>query len=316
MENINKLIRNRKSMQSAILIITIIALSSIITIVSPVFLTARNLMNILLQVSVLGTVTAGMSMVMISGGIDLSVGAMISMIGSVSAVLISRGINELIVIIIALSLAMLAGALSGFIISMAKAEPFIITLGMMSVFSGIALVVTKGSNVGLSSRFSFAGRGSLGIIPIPVLVLIISNLIIAYVLRYLKFGRKIYSIGGNEETSFLAGINIKRDKIIIYMMNGLVVGAASLILLSRLGSASPIMGTGFEMQSIAAAVIGGIALAGGRGNIFGSFLGVLLLGIMSNSLNIIGVPSFFQNIILGLIIIVAVVISKLEFKQR
>ena len=304
-------------MQNIVLAATILVIGIIISSISPVFLSARNLMNIMLQISVLGTVAAGMSIVMISGGIDLSVGSLISFVGSMTALMIRGGVSEPLAVMVVLLIAIATSAVSGLIIARSRAEPFIITLGLMSIYNGLALLITRGNNVGLSSKFEFLGRGRLlGVIPIPVIVLLVINVVIAYLLKYLKLGRRMYSIGGNAEACYLAGIRVKTTKVFIYAMNGFITGIAAMVLLSRLGSASPIMGNGFEMQSIAACVIGGISLSGGSGKVLGSFLGVLLLGVISNSFNIVGVPSFFQNIFLGLVIIVAVVISQFKFRWQ
>lgn len=299
-----------------ILIFPIVALVLLMTIISPYFMTVRNIVNILQQVAVLQIVSVGMAFVMIAGGIDLSVGSLISFIAAIAASLIAAEMPIALVVILAMVIAVGCGFINGFIISRVKAEPFIITLGMMSIYQGLALLITKGTNIGLSGQFTWLGRGRVIGIPAPVLIFVIVSVIFHFILKYTKLGRKVYSIGGNETAAFLSGIRIRNYKIIIYMITSGVVGLASLVLLSRVSSASPIMGNGFELQSIAACVIGGVTLKGGKGTVIGTFLGVLLLGLISNSLNLLDVPSFYQNITLGAIIVGAVIFTDLGERKN
>jgi len=308
--------RNNTAFQTLILFVILIVGCVAISFFSPVFLSVTNIINIFQQVAVLGMVTAGMALVMISGGIDLSVGSLMSLAGCISAVLAVNGMPDNMAIVLSILIAVLAGIFIGVIIAFTNTEPFIITLGMMSVFQGITLIVTEGSNVPVMGRFEMLGRTRVGMFPTPILFFIAIIIIMFVVLRYTKFGRKTYAIGGNENAAYLAGIKVKLHKVTIYAINGLIVGFASQVLLSRLGSAIPVMGSGFELQSIAAAVIGGVALSGGKGSIWGCFMGVLLLGIISNSLNVLSISSFYQNIVLGAIIVGAVVLSNIGSKRK
>jgi len=302
--------------QSLLLLLVIVAITIIISITNVQFISSRNILNILQQISVTGIVTIGMGMVLISGGIDLSVGALISLTCAVVAKLIVSDVSPWIAAPMGLAIATLCGLANGLIIAKTRCAPFIITLGTMSIFQGIALVVTRGRIVNLSGQFDLIGRPLFAFVPAYVLVFLAICVIFYVILNYSRYGRRIYAMGGSEEATYLSGIKVDNYKLRVYSMNGFVVGIAALVLLSRLGSANPVMGNGYELQSIAAAVIGGSALDGGRGSVVGCFLGVLLLGIISNSLNILGVSPFYQNIVLGTIIVLAVVMSNLGRGKR
>jgi ribose transport system permease protein len=306
----------RFSNQSVFLLLVIVVIGIFISITNAQFISSRNILNILQQISVTGIVTIGMAMVLISGGIDLSVGAIISLTCSVVAKLIVSGMSPWVAAPIGLALGSLCGFANGLIISKTRCAPFIITLGLLSIYQGIALVVTGGRIVNLSGQFDFLGRPLFSFVPAYVLVFLAICVIFYVILNYTRYGRRIYAMGGNEEATYLSGIKIDNLKLKVYSLNGLVVGIAALVLLSRLGSANPVMGNGYELQAIAAAVIGGTTLDGGRGSVVGCFLGVLLLGIISNSLNILGVSPFYQNIVLGAIIVFAVIMSNLGRRKR
>jgi ribose/xylose/arabinose/galactoside ABC-type transport system permease subunit len=294
------------------LLLTVIGLSVLWAILTPVFLSSRNITNVLQQVAVLQILAVGTVFVMISGGIDLSIGNMISFVAGAAAMLVSMGVNPVLVVLIGLVLGMASGFLNGIIILKSKAQPFIITLGMMSVYQGLAFIVTNGRNVGLIGQFQFLGRGNIAGVPVPVVFFVVVSIVMLLVLRYTKFGRNIYAIGGNEEAAFLAGIRLTVYKPLIYTINGGIVGLAAVILLSRVGGSNALMGLGFEMQAIAAVAIGGVTLSGGRGTVQGAFLGVLLLGIIGNGLNLMNVPNWYQYLVLGALIVGAVVLGNLN----
>ena len=308
--------RGKALNQSAFLFLVIVVLSIAIFLANPQFLSSRNLINILQQISVTGIVTMGMAMVLISGGIDLSVGSVISVTCSVIAKLMVSGVNVWLAVLAGMLTALACGLVNGLIISKTGCAPFIITLGTLSVFGGLALVITSGRIVNLNGGFDLLGRTNVGFVPMPVIVFLLVCFIVFIVLNFCRFGRRLYAMGGNEEAAFLSGIYVSLLKIVIYCINALIVGVAALVLLSRLGSANPVMGQGYELQSIAAAVIGGVTLDGGKGSVVGCFLGVLLLGIISNALNILGVSPFYQNMVLGSIIVIAVVVSNIGRKKR
>jgi ribose transport system permease protein len=308
--------RNAGAVQLRILFLTVVGLCVASAVLSPVFLTRRNILNVLQQVAVLEIVAVGTLFVMISGGIDLSIGNMISFIAGGAALFLNRGTNPVVVVLAAVVVAMASGLVNGLIITRTRCEPFIITLGMMSVYEGLAFIVVNGRNIGLVGTFQSLGRGSVGFIPVPVLAFVVIDVVMFLVLRYTKFGRKVFAIGGNEEAAFLAGIKISFYKPVIYMINGAIVGIAAVILLSRVGGSNPLMGLGFELQAIAAVAIGGVTLSGGKGSVQGAFLGVLLLGVISNALSLMDVPYFYQYVTLGLLIVGAVVLSNVNKSKR
>ena len=301
--------------QTMLLVVLMAVIIIALTINNPLFLSWRNIKNILLQNAVAGIATVGMCILMISGGIDLSIGNQISFYGCLLALLLKNGMNEVLAPMLVLLIATALGALSGLIISNTSAAPFIITLGLMNVYKAAALIVSNGSDIPIN-KFTFLGRTPVLTIMLPVWIFLILFLIVGYVLRYLQFGRTVYAIGSNVDAAYISGVGVKSMKVWAYTINGLLVGLAAAVLLSRLGSAVPTMGDGYEMTAIAACAIGGITLSGGEGNALGAFLGVLFLGIIRNGLNIIGVESFYQYLVNGIIIIIAVVLSNFSNKNR
>jgi len=254
---------------------------------------------------------------MISGGIDLSIGSLISLVSSVAGKLLMSGVNPLVVTLIALLVSTACGMMNGLIATLSRCAPFIITLGTMSVFSGMALLITEGNIINFPrDTYSLLGSSQLGIIPSPVIVYMIVFAVVFFFLTYTRTGRRVYAIGGNEETAYLSGVKITKYRIALYSVSGFIIGISALVLMSRLGSASAVMGSGYELRAIAAAVIGGMTLSGGKGTPVGAFLGVLLLGIISNALNILDVSSYYQNIVLGAIIVIAIVFTNMGNKKR
>jgi len=294
-----------------ILVFVLLAIILFAGIVNPRFLAVRNLLNILLQISVLGIVSIGATILLISGGLDLSVGSMLSVSAYVAGLTIAHTGSTALGILVAIGVAAGTGAVNGVLVSTERAHPFIITLGMMVFLQGIVVVISRGSPINrMGGLYKLLGvRTFLGI-PLPVVILAILFLVINFFLRNAPLGRYAYAIGGNEEASRLSGIRIKQVKIILYTLNGFLVGIAALVLSSILDSALPWMGSGYELRAIAAAVIGGTPLFGGRGNVWGTLGGVLLLGLVSNSINLIGISANFQNVVLGAIIMAAVMCQK------
>jgi ribose/xylose/arabinose/galactoside ABC-type transport system permease subunit len=225
--------------------------------------------------------------------------------------------NDGLVIVLACAAGLLAGAINGVIVVKTRIDSFIATLGLMTIYQGIALIIPNGNNIYLQGKFDWIGTYRVGdILPIPVVYFIIVTIIFYIVMRFTKFGRKLYSIGGNPEAAFLAGINLDLNKILAYAISGLCAGFTSLIVISRIGQSQPAMGVAYPLEAIAAAVIGGVALSGGKGTIPGVFLGAILLGLIRNSLNIMRVPSFYQYVMLGAVIIIAVTLSNLGAAKK
>jgi ribose/xylose/arabinose/galactoside ABC-type transport system permease subunit len=282
------------------------------------FLKPMNVSNVLMQISTTGILAIGMTLIMVSGGIDLSIGQMMCFLGTLMAFLLrNKGFSEPAMVLTGVAMAVIFQLFMGFIISRTKLEPFIVSLGFMTIYTGFTYLITNGSEITISDRFTFIGQTYINLTPsfrlgLPVVLLLLLTVIMWLVLKYTKFGRRVYAVGGNENAAYLAGINVKNFKLLLYGLNGLFVAIATMALLSRTGVGGPLMGSGKEIDVIAAVVVGGTALSGGKGNLWGTFIGVLLLGCISNALNILGVSPYWQYIMRGGLIIVAVLLSYLS----
>ncbi|MGL4590111.1 MAG: ABC transporter permease [Mycoplasmatales bacterium] len=277
------------------------------------FLTTGNVVNLLRQISVNGLISIGMTFVIITGGIDLSVGSVLGLMSSVMALLLVGGMPFTIVLPIVLVIGALFGMINGLLISKVKLQPFIVTLATMTIFRGVTYVLTNGkpiSNLTTSNFFEFIGRGDIAGIPVPVIIFAAAFIGAYIILNKTVYGRNIYAIGGNETAAILSGLNANRIKTSVYVIAGFLSTLAGIILISRLNSAQPNLGVGYELDAIAAVVIGGTSLSGGRGKISGTLIGILIIGVISNGLNIMGVNAFYQEIIKGLIILGAVLLDR------
>lgn len=280
---------------------------------SPNFLTVNNLMNVLRQVSINALIAFGMTFVILTGGIDLSVGSILALTGAVTAGLLAGGMDPILAMLIGLVLGAILGAINGIIISKGNVAPFIATLATMTIYRGLTLVYTEGrpiSGLGDSLSFQMIGKGYFLGIPVPVVTMVVAFAVLYFILKKTTFGRRVYAVGGNEEASRLSGIKVGRIKIYVYALTGALAALASLILTSRLNSAQPTAGNMFELDAIAAVVLGGTSLTGGRGWIVGTLIGALIIGVLNNGLNLIGVSSFFQQVVKGAVILLAVLIDR------
>jgi ribose/xylose/arabinose/galactoside ABC-type transport system permease subunit len=308
------------SQQSGIILV-LIALIVILAIASPVFLSARNIRNVLQQISTLGILSMGMTVLMISGGIDLSVGACISVAAVTMGTMIKAGLPAELASLTGLLIGSGIGSINGLLAAYTRAHPFILTLGTMTLLQGVAIYITKGYPItDLGTRFEWIGGARLST-PIPgleipvIVILFFLVMVVCYLmLRYTRFGRVAYAIGGNEYTTYLSGIPVKRYKILFYVLCGFFAGLAAVVLSSRISSALPTMGDVYTLQAIGAVVIGGVPLTGGRGSVWGTFTGVLLLGIIANGLNLLHLDYSIQYMLTGFVIIVAVIMH--EQRQR
>lgn len=278
------------------------------------FFTLNNIFNILQQTSVNAIIAVGMTLVILTSGIDLSVGSIFALTGAVAASIIGQEINPFIAIIAALSLGAFIGFGSGIIIAKGKLQAFIATLVMMLIIRGATQVYTQGSPIGLGMgdyayMFEWIGFGRVLGIPVPIIIMAIVFIVAWYILKFTKLGRHIYAVGGNESATRLSGINVDRVKIIVYMVSGLLCALAAMIEVSRLSSAQPTAGMGYEMDAIAAVVLGGTSMAGGRGKIIGTLIGALILGFLNNGMNLLGVDAYYQMIVKGAVILLAVLID-------
>lgn len=295
----------------------LILMSVILTILSPNFLTTDNLISVALQTAIIAILAIGQSYVIITSGIDLSVGSVLALSGVVTAQLLVSGLPVPLAILIGVLVGALLGIINGIILTKGNLPPFIVTLGMMGVARGLALVLTDGLPVsGLPKEFTMLGNERLFFIPIPVIFLIIVGIIAHFVLSRTVFGRYVYSIGSNEEATKLSGINVNFHKIIIYGISGLAAGLGGVLMAARLVSAQPTAGMSYELDAIAAVVIGGASLMGGVGTITGTIIGAFIMGVLRNGLNLLNVSPFWQQIAIGVVIVLAVYIDQIKRKNK
>ncbi|OGO77856.1 MAG: ribose ABC transporter permease [Clostridiales bacterium GWB2_37_7] len=300
-------------------LVVLVVFCIIVSILNPRFLTISNILNILRQTSINSVIAAGMTFVILTGGIDLSVGSILAISGAVAAAMISQGNNEFIAVIAALAIGAALGAFNGLVISKGKIQPFIATLGVMTLVRGYTLVFTDGKPISAGSseaalKFSNIGAGYFLGIPLPIYIMVLVFGLAYYVLRHTRTGRYVYSLGCNEEATIYSGINTDRIKVLVYTISGFLAALAGIIITARLSSAQPQAGTGYELDAIAAVVLGGTSLAGGIGGIFGTVIGALIIGVLNNSLNLMDVSSYYQLLLKGLVILAAVLLDRKQKK--
>jgi inositol transport system permease protein len=290
----------------------------IISLITPQFLTVSNLTIIVTQVSINALLAFGVTFVIITGGIDLSLGSIVAVTGVTAAMLAHPdSYPVLIPIVMGLLAGLLMGAFNGFIITKSKIAPFIVTLGTMTIGRGLALILSDGRPVSnLSESFNYLGSGTVFGIPFLILIFILVFALCSIILSKTVLGRYIYAIGGNEQAARASGINIDRVKLSVYSISGLLAGLAGILLASRITTGQPNAGAGFELDAIAAVVIGGTSTAGGRGTMAGTLIGVLLIGVINNGLDLLNVTSYYQQVVMGIIIIGAVVLDSLNQKSN
>lgn len=282
-----------------------------------VFPTGRNLRNIIEQVATLAIVASGVTVVMITGDFDLSVGAIASLVGVVAALLMKSGMGTFASILIAMALGTGAGLLNGLLIAYGGLSAFVGTLATMTAYGGVALLISKGTTIfALPENFRVLGQGSMGFLPISVLIMALTVLVVALLLEQTTYGRRLYAIGGNEEASFLSGIRTRQVRLIAFGVSGFFASLGGIVLTSRLFSAHPQAGSPFMLNAAAAVFLGMTAFREGEANIWGTLLGVFIIGVMGNGLNILGINTYVQSILTGAIIIFAVLLSSLAKKRQ
>ncbi len=283
------------------------------SLLAPTFLTGRNVTNVLRQSAMLGVVSVGMTFVILTAGIDLSVGMVLSLTSVVAALLFADGggVPLPVVLFVTLALGAAIGAFNALMIVWRDTAPFIVTLAMMAIAGGAALTVSGGRPIGgISGAYAWIGAGFIGPIPVPVLIMVAVFATGAFVLRYTPYGREVYAVGGNEEAARLSGISIGRVKIITYSLSGLLAALGGIIFSARVTVGDPWAGRGLELDAIAAVVIGGTSLFGGIGTIWGSLLGTLIITMINNLLNLLNVSPYMQGLAKGIIILVAITLYK------
>lgn len=297
-------------------LVGLIILCIALAIASPYFLTVNNIINIGVQAATVAILAFGMTFVIVTAGIDLSVGSVAALGGMTSAYFFTQvGLPGILTLFIGLIAGLLAGVICGVAIAYGKLPAFIATLAMMSIARGATLVISDGSPIGAPSEVSFLGS-SLGPVPVPVLAMAAAGLTCWFILSRTVIGRSMFAIGGNEEAARLSGIPVKKVLVIVYALSGIYAALAGLVITGRLSSAQPQAASGYELDAIAAVVIGGASLAGGSGKASGTFVGAILLAVIRNGLNILNVSSFWQQIVIGCVIALAVGFDVIRSKKN
>jgi inositol transport system permease protein len=313
-------------------LIFLVVLMAGFAIMEPRFLTPLNLFNVMRQVSIVGLLAVGMTFVILTAGIDLSVGSLLALCGLAAAAVAKGGLENRfsvgagaeaagygweLALIAALAVGLAGGFLQGFAITRLKVPPFVVTLGGMSAFRGAALLVAGGGPIsGFPPDYTWWGQGRLGPVPVPVIIFIAFAILAHVVLRYTRYGRQVYAVGGNPEAARLSGLNVRRVTLSVYVIMGFFAGLGAFVLSARLNSSEAVAGTGYELTVIASVVIGGTSLFGGAGSIFGTVIGTILIGVLLNGLVLMNVSSYIQQIIIGIIIVLAVAFDTFAKSRR
>ncbi len=313
-------------------LIFLVVLMAIFAIMEPRFLSSVNLFNVMKQVSIVGLLAVGMTFVILTAGIDLSVGSLLALCGLAAAAVAKGGLENRfsvgagaeaagygweLALLAALAVGLAGGFLQGFAITRLKVPPFVVTLGGMSAFRGAALLVAGGGPIsGFAPDYTWWGQGRIGPVPVPVIIFIAFAILAHVVLRYTRYGRQVYAVGGNPEAARLSGLNVRRVTLSVYVIMGFFAGLGAFVLSARLNSAEAVAGTGYELTVIASVVIGGTSLFGGAGSIFGTVIGTILIGVLLNGLVLMNVSSYIQQIIIGIIIVLAVAFDTFAKSRR
>lgn len=313
---INILNSKPKLKQLISIFIVMLGMCLVFTLSSKYFLTVDNVLTVALQSSIIAVIAIGQTLVLITGGIDLSVGATIGLSGVCVSIFMVNGIPVILACIFAIMIGSLVGAINGGLIVYGKLPPFVVTLGSMSITRGLALLITNGIPVSkLPKAFAFIGNGTLFMVPVPVYIMITLTIIFHFMLTKTSLGLHIYSTGSNIQASKLAGVNTKKVIILVYLFSGMLAAIAGIIFASRVISGQPTAGASYELYSVASSVIGGTSLSGGEGIVSGTLIGALIIGILRNGLNLVGVSAFLQEVLIGVVIITAVFLDRIKEKS-
>lgn len=314
MNNVKKILKNKP-------LIVLITASVAIALLNPRFLSWSNILTVLRQTSINAVIATGMTFAILIGGIDLSVGSVLGLCGAIAATMVSSGTNVVLAVLTVLVLGTAIGYFNGTLITAGGLQPFIATLGTVTLLRGAILVFTQGrpistGNTAASEHFSEIGTGFLGPIPIPVYVMLLVFIVAYYILNHTRIGRYIYATGSNEEATMYSGIKTARVKRFVYAVSGMMAALAGILLTARLGSAQPTAGAGYELDAIAAVVLGGTSMAGGIGTIGGTAIGALIIGVLNNALNLMKVSSYYQDVAKGIVILIAVLLDRKQKSSR
>lgn len=292
-------------------LIGLVVLIVVLSINSAQFFTVDNMFTVLRQISTNALIAFGMTFVILTGGIDLSVGSMVALSGAITAGMMANGASTASSVLIGLGVGLAMGLVNGALIAFGNVPPFVGTLATMTIYRGMTLVYTGGMPISrLNSSFAFIGKGYIFGIPFPVVIMIISFLILSLILKNTKFGKHVFAVGGSEQTAYFSGINVKIVKLLVYVLAGVLAAASGIMLTSRLNSAQATAGQNFESDAIASVVVGGTSLSGGKGWIFGTLIGAAIIGVLTNGLNLLGVHSYYQQIVKGIVIIGSVLMDR------
>lgn len=277
------------------------------------FFTLKNFLNIGLYAAIVGCVSCSVTFINISGMIDISIGSQVAVVGMVAAVISGMGANWAVVVLAALASGALCGVVNGFLVTVFKLNAFITTIATMQSFRGLAYLISDGMSLVIKDQsFKFIGRGYVAGIPMSLLIMVISFLVFHFISKYTVFGRNVYMIGGNSQASFLAGIRVNKLRFYLYLLNGLMAGVSGILMSAQTGAGIPAAAANYNMTALSAVILGGAALTGGKGTILGTFLGSMVIAILQNGMNMMSVGSYYQDIVIGLVLIVAVSIDAIK----
>ena len=298
-------------------LLMLVVLLAGMSLATPEFARIGNLLNVARQVSIWAIIATGMTFVIITGGIDLSVGSLVALTACVAMTVIDRFGWDYVGILAGILVGGLGGAINGALVAWARVPPFICTLAGLTVYRGLALIITKGFPIiRFEGSFRAIGQGVVAGLPVPIVLMAVVVVAMQVVLRRTAFGAHVYAVGGNEEASRLAGLEVAWIKFSTYVLCGLLTGLAGMVLMARLSSAQPAVGEGFELDAIAAVVLGGTSLMGGRGSVWSTLVGALVIGVLNNGMNLMGVHTHYQLVAKGVIIVLAVLLDAYLKKQR
>ena len=296
-----------------IIILAIVLEVVVFALLAPQFLSLDNAVNIGLSLAIIGILAVGMTAVILTGGIDLSVGSIVALAGVLSALTAQKTGFVVAGILAAILLGAISGAFTGIAVAQFRVPPFVVTLAWLTIGRGLAFIITNGRSIGdLPENFGWLGRARLSGLPMPVLVMLTVFAIGWFVLTQTTLGRYIYAVGGNREAAFLAGVNVKRTTFLVYLLNGVIVGIAGATLAARLGAGVPNSGVQYELDVIAAVVVGGTSLTGGRGSVIRTLWGAIFIGVLNNGLNLAGIDPYMQKVALGCVILLAVLADQIN----
>jgi ribose transport system permease protein len=298
-----------------VVLVALIVLCIALSIASPWFATQKNLINIVLQAAINATLACGMTFVILTGGIDLSVGSIVALAGIVLGIIVKAEIPLAAALLVCVLIGGFCGLVNGLLVTRLNLPAFIATLGTMSIARGAALYIAGGRSIsGFSGKLNFIGSGAILGIPVMIIIMALTFIIGMFILKYTRTGRYIYAIGGNMEATRLSGINTNFYTLLVYIICGLTAGLAAVLLTARLDSAQPVAGEGYELDAIAATVIGGTSLDGGEGRLSGTIIGALMIAVLNNGLNLLNVSSYIQQVVIGIVIVLAVTFDRIRSK--